>query len=374
VLRKQPPGELLPSAHQVDREYRVMHALRDSDVPVPKMYALCEDASVIGTKFYVMEKVAGRVFTDLLLPSMNNAERRAVYEDLARVLAALHRVDHRAVGLESFGKPGNYYSRQISRWSKQYVASQTESLPAMDKLMQWLPEHTPQADETVITATIGWVNADPSDAAANRRRARLGTVDPAIRWPIWVTSAWTTTDSYTAGLARPISRTSAFRPNASSSRTIAGSPDAARSTTGSSTWCTTCSGQPPSFRRLQAASTVTRAPIPRSVSRTRAGCARTGRGRWSTRNSLSAPRSGRLRGGDRRRCWCVHSVVGEDAHVAQFHESVHAGMQRWDAVFLAQLRSDPALVIEAFEFDANDRSRRIDMRDSRRGRRLRARL
>ena len=150
VLRKQPPGELLPSAHQVDREYRVMDALRDSDVPVPKMYALCEDTAVIGTKFYVMEKVAGRVFTDLLLPSMDNSERRAVYEDLARVLAALHCVDHRAVGLESFGKPGNYYSRQISRWSKQYVASQTEALPAMDKLMQWLPEHTPEADETVI--------------------------------------------------------------------------------------------------------------------------------------------------------------------------------------------------------------------------------
>jgi len=114
------------------------------------MYALCEDTSVIGTKFYVMEKVAGRVFTDLLLPSMNNDERRAVYKDLARVLAALHTVDYRAVGLESFGKPGNYYTRQISRWSKQYIASQTESLPAMDKLMKWLPEHTPQADETVI--------------------------------------------------------------------------------------------------------------------------------------------------------------------------------------------------------------------------------
>ena len=150
VLRKQPPGALLPSAHQVDREYRVMHALRDSDVPVPKMYALCEDTSVIGTKFYVMEKVAGRVFTDLLLPSMNNAERRAVYEDLTRVLAALHTVDYHAVGLESFGKPGNYYTRQISRWSKQYIASQTESLAAMDKLMQWLPQHTPDVDETVI--------------------------------------------------------------------------------------------------------------------------------------------------------------------------------------------------------------------------------
>jgi aminoglycoside phosphotransferase (APT) family kinase protein len=150
VLRKQPPGELLPSAHQVDREYRVMHALRDSDVPVPKMYALCEDASVIGTKFYVMENVAGRVFTDLLLPSMNNDERRAVYKDLARVLAALHCVDYHSVGLDSFGKPGNYYTRQIARWSKQYLASRTESLPAMDKLMKWLPEHTPEADETVV--------------------------------------------------------------------------------------------------------------------------------------------------------------------------------------------------------------------------------
>ncbi len=150
VLRKQPPGELLPSAHQVDREYRVMHALHDSDVPVPNMYALCEDVSVIGTKFYVMEKVEGRVFTDLLLPSLNNAERRAVYRDLARVLAALHTVDHRAVGLEDFGRPGNYYTRQISRWSKQYVASRTEPIDAMDRLMEWLPEHTPQVDETVV--------------------------------------------------------------------------------------------------------------------------------------------------------------------------------------------------------------------------------
>jgi aminoglycoside phosphotransferase (APT) family kinase protein len=150
VLRKQPPGALLPSAHQVDREYRVMDALAGSDVPVPKMYVLCEDPAVIGTKFYVMEKVAGRVFTDLLLPSMDNSQRRAVYKDLARVLAALHCVDHRAVGLAEFGKPGNYFTRQISRWSKQYIASQTEGLPAMDKLMEWLPAHTPDVDETVI--------------------------------------------------------------------------------------------------------------------------------------------------------------------------------------------------------------------------------
>jgi aminoglycoside phosphotransferase (APT) family kinase protein len=139
VLRKQPPGELLPSAHQVDREYRVMHALRHSDVPVPKMYALCEDTSVIGTKFYVMEKVAGRVFTDLLLPSMNNDERRAVYKDLARVSG---RAAYRRLSCgwpRELRQAGNYYTRQISRWSKQYIASQTESLPAMDKLMNGCP-------------------------------------------------------------------------------------------------------------------------------------------------------------------------------------------------------------------------------------------
>jgi len=150
VMRKQPPGKLLPSAHQVDREYRVMHALANSDVPVPKMFALCEDADVIGTKFYVMEHIEGRLFTDVLLPGLSNAERSAIYEDLARVLAALHGVDPQAVGLEDFGRPGNYYARQISRWSKQYVASQTEPIEAMDRLMEWLPANIPDSDETVV--------------------------------------------------------------------------------------------------------------------------------------------------------------------------------------------------------------------------------
>ena len=150
VLRKQPPGELLPSAHQVDREHRVMDALRDSDVPVPRMFAFCEDPSVLGTKFYVMEKVEGRVFTDLLLPSLSGADRGAIYEDLARVLAALHCIDPIAVGLETFGRPGNYYARQISRWSKQYQASKTEDLREMDELMSWLPAHIPESDESVI--------------------------------------------------------------------------------------------------------------------------------------------------------------------------------------------------------------------------------
>ena len=150
VLRKQPPGELLPSAHQVDREHRVMHALAGTDVPVPKTYALCEDPDVIGTKFYVMEMVEGRLLTETALPTLAPSERRAIYMDLARVLATLHSVDPNAVGLGQFGRPGNYYERQVARWSKQYVASKTQALPQMDRLMQWLPEHLPAQGSPVI--------------------------------------------------------------------------------------------------------------------------------------------------------------------------------------------------------------------------------
>lgn len=150
VLRKQPPGELLPSAHQVDREYRVMEGLANTGVPVPEMIALCTDPEVIGTKFYVMEKVEGRVFTDLLLQDLSPADRRAVYLDLVRVLAELHKVNPEAVGLGEFGRAGNYYQRQISRWSRQYEASRTEDLPEMDKLMAWLPDRIPDSDEVCI--------------------------------------------------------------------------------------------------------------------------------------------------------------------------------------------------------------------------------
>jgi len=150
VLRKQPPGELLPSAHQVDREFRVMAALSNTGVPVPHMYCLCEDPSVIGTKFYVMEMVEGRLFTETRLPNQSKAERNAIYLDLARVLAELHKVDPIAVGLETFGRPGNYYERQIGRWSKQYVASKTEQIDAMDRLMAWLPDNIPTDTQSVI--------------------------------------------------------------------------------------------------------------------------------------------------------------------------------------------------------------------------------
>lgn len=150
VLRKQPPGELLPSAHQVDREFKVMKALWNTPVPVPEMFLLCEDLKIIGTKFYVMEMVEGRLFTETRLPQLPKEERKSLYEDLARVLAELHKVDPAKVGLHEFGRPGNYYERQISRWSKQYLASQTEQIDAMDNLMKWLPENIPQASSSAI--------------------------------------------------------------------------------------------------------------------------------------------------------------------------------------------------------------------------------
>lgn len=150
VLRKKPPGVLLRSAHQVEREYRVMHALHGSQAPVPEMLLLCEDESVIGTPFFVMEWVEGRVTPDSRLPGMQPAERRALYEDFVRVLAALHRLDPEAVGLANHGRPGNYYVRQISRWTKQYEASKTDPIPEMDALIDWLPKHLPESDETRI--------------------------------------------------------------------------------------------------------------------------------------------------------------------------------------------------------------------------------
>lgn len=150
VLRRKPPGKLLPSAHAVEREYRVLTALRDTGVPVPRTYCLCEDETIIGTAFYVMGYVDGRVLWGPALPAMDNAERAAIYDEMNRVIAALHRVDYAAVGLAEFGKPGNYFARQIARWSKQYRASETEPIDAMDRLIAWLPENIPASDETTL--------------------------------------------------------------------------------------------------------------------------------------------------------------------------------------------------------------------------------
>ena len=151
VLRRKPPGKLLPSAHAVDREYRVITALRgDSGVPVAKTYCLCEDDGVIGTAFYVMECVEGRVLWDPALPGMSRAERTAIFQEMNRVIALLHRVDYKTIGLEDYGKPGNYFARQIARWTKQYRASETETIDAFDRLAQWLPVNIPPEDEISI--------------------------------------------------------------------------------------------------------------------------------------------------------------------------------------------------------------------------------
>jgi aminoglycoside phosphotransferase (APT) family kinase protein len=150
VLRRKPPGKLLPSAHAVEREYRVIAALQGTGVPVPRALLLCEDAAVIGTPFYLMSYVPGRVMPELALPGLAPAERRALWDDAVAVLARLHQVDWRAVGLGDFGKPGNYYARQIHRWVGQYRASETETIPAMERLIAWLPAHVPAEDTTTL--------------------------------------------------------------------------------------------------------------------------------------------------------------------------------------------------------------------------------
>jgi aminoglycoside phosphotransferase (APT) family kinase protein len=150
VLRKQPPGELLPSAHAVDREYRVMGALRATDVPVPRMVLFHQDRDVIGTPFYVMEKVDGRVYMQYALPGVSPADRRAMYQSMAHALARLHRVDPGIVGLSDFGKPGNYFERQVARWTRQWRTAKTRDNPALERLIEWLPANIPHGDETVI--------------------------------------------------------------------------------------------------------------------------------------------------------------------------------------------------------------------------------
>ena len=150
VLRRKPPGKLLPSAHAVDREYRVMKALAGTDVPVARMHALCEDETVIGTVFYLMEYVGGRVLWDPRLPDLSPPERARHHDEINRVIAALHSVDPIVVGLGDFGKTGEYIARQVARWTKQYQASETEKIEAMDNLIAWLPSNIPTGDETRI--------------------------------------------------------------------------------------------------------------------------------------------------------------------------------------------------------------------------------
>lgn len=154
VMRKRPPGKLLPSAHAVDREYRIITALKETDVPVPKTYILCNDDSVLGTAFFIMEYIEGRIFRSPLIPEVNDPkERTAIFDSMNECLANLHKVDWEKAGLSDYGKHGNYMSRQIDRWSKQYEASKTWEIESMEQLMEWLPKHIP--DDTITTIVHG---------------------------------------------------------------------------------------------------------------------------------------------------------------------------------------------------------------------------
>jgi aminoglycoside phosphotransferase (APT) family kinase protein len=159
VMRAKPgpSAKLLPSAHAVEREFKVMRALHDTPVPVPTMFELCEDESVIGRAFYVMEFIEGRVLWNQALPASDNTGRTAIYDEMNRVIAALHSVDPAVVGLADYGKPGNYFERQIGRWTKQYQASITEPIEAMDRLIEWLPGHIPASarDESQVSVVHG---------------------------------------------------------------------------------------------------------------------------------------------------------------------------------------------------------------------------
>lgn len=150
VLRKKPPGKLLKSAHKIEREFQVMSALQNTDVPTAEMYGLCEDDSIIGTPFFVMEYIEGRIFWNVQLHNLSPEERSAIYREFSRILAAIHAVDLEAVGLQSYGRPDGYVERQVERWTRQYRASQTSTIGPMDRLIEWLPAHIPADDMSAL--------------------------------------------------------------------------------------------------------------------------------------------------------------------------------------------------------------------------------
>ena len=174
VMRSKPgpQARLLPSAHAIEREFRVMRALAATEVPVAEMLLLCEDESVIGRAFFVMQYVEGRVLWDQALPGMTRAERGAIYDETNRVIAALHSVEPAGVGLADYGRPGSYFERQIGRWSKQYLASVTEDIEAMNRLLEWLPAHMPASarDDSRVAIVHGDFRLDNLIFAADAPR------------------------------------------------------------------------------------------------------------------------------------------------------------------------------------------------------------
>ena len=233
VLRTKPgpAAKLLPSAHAIDREFRVMQALHGAGFPVPRQIVLCTDESVIGRAFFLMECVEGRVLWEQSLPGMSKEERGAIYDEMNRVIGQLHTIDYAAIGLADYGKPGNYFARQIERWTKQYQASSTETIEAMDRLIEWLPQNIPPGEDTAIVhgdfrldniifhpteprilAVLDWELSPwatrwrtfPTTACPGTSSQASSAASPASTWPNWASRAWRNTCAAIANApARP---------------------------------------------------------------------------------------------------------------------------------------------------------------------------
>lgn len=204
VLRRKPFGPLLPSAHAVDREYKVIAGLHPTGFPVAKPYALCTDDSVIGSWFYIMDMVEGRTIWDGSMPGSNPDERRATYFEMIDVLAALHNIDIEAAGLSDYGKPGNYFQRQVDRWTRQYRAAETETIQEMEALIEWLPQTLPQQDRTSIVHGDYRIDNMIYDSAQPKVRAvldwELGTLGDPLADFTYVAMAWVTDNEGRSGV------------------------------------------------------------------------------------------------------------------------------------------------------------------------------
>jgi aminoglycoside phosphotransferase (APT) family kinase protein len=204
VLRRKPLGPLLPSAHAVDREYKVIAGLHPTGFPVAKPYGLCTDDSIIGSWFYVMDMVEGRTIWDGAMPGSDPVERRAVYEAMIDTLAALHAIDIEATGLSDYGKPGNYFERQVGRWTKQYRAAQTEVMPEMERLIEWLPKTLPAQDR--VSIVHGDYRIDNMIFAAKEPKVlavldwELGTLGDPLADFTYVAMAWVTENGGRSGV------------------------------------------------------------------------------------------------------------------------------------------------------------------------------
>jgi aminoglycoside phosphotransferase (APT) family kinase protein len=204
VLRRKPFGPLLPSAHAVDREYKVIAGLHPTGFPVAKPYGLCTDDGVIGSWFYIMAMVEGRTIWDGSMPGSNPTERRAIYDAMIDTLAALHNIDAEAAGLSDYGKPGNYFGRQVDRWTKQYRASETEVMPEMERLIEWLPKTLPEQTRTSIVH--GDYRIDNMIFASNRPKVlavldwELGTLGDPLADFTYVAMAWVTENGGRSGV------------------------------------------------------------------------------------------------------------------------------------------------------------------------------